>query len=400
MNMLMSNGLSTCGCCEGVAQLTPATIANRPGLSTLAYRVGIHATFLETMLARLSNMGIPLGELNTILDDPGKADELLYPLNALTTRATDDPSIALLDAWAILADVLSFYQERIANEGYLRTAMERRSLIELARLVDYTLRPGVAASVFLSYTLENGRVTTIPKGSRAQSIPGPGQLPQPFETSFDIMARADWNAIQPRMSVPQYISQLNITGGSDTTTIYTDTPDGALYLAGTATNLKANDPLLFVFDDSQNRQVFGLVKSVDPHPAQHYTKVLFPPEFTPTIFFENLQNTLQVYQDTAAFGVNKDDPIVASIVQELKAVQSLAQADEPGGLDQFSNPAPYYSHLQQTTDDLRGLCFIYDRCVASGSTDSGTVDPENAGLASGLQRLIPNLPLRARRPLS
>ena len=47
------------------------------------------------------------------------------PLVALTTRAADDPAIALLDAWATVGDVLTFYQERIANEGFLRTATER-----------------------------------------------------------------------------------------------------------------------------------------------------------------------------------------------------------------------------------------------------------------------------------
>jgi hypothetical protein len=32
--------------------------ANRPGLPALSYRVGFHATFLETMLARLSNLSL------------------------------------------------------------------------------------------------------------------------------------------------------------------------------------------------------------------------------------------------------------------------------------------------------------------------------------------------------
>ena len=91
----MSNVLNTCGCCEGVEQLTPATILNRPGLNALAYRVGIQATFLETMLARLSNIGIPLGELDTVLNDPDKAAQLIFPLLPLTTRSTDDPAIAL-----------------------------------------------------------------------------------------------------------------------------------------------------------------------------------------------------------------------------------------------------------------------------------------------------------------
>ena len=42
-----------CGCCEGIEVLTPTTIANRPGLSAINYRAGIHPTFLETMKARL-----------------------------------------------------------------------------------------------------------------------------------------------------------------------------------------------------------------------------------------------------------------------------------------------------------------------------------------------------------
>ena len=44
---------------------------------------------------------------------------LRYPLSRLATRSTGDPAIAILDAWALVADVLTFYQERIANEGYL-----------------------------------------------------------------------------------------------------------------------------------------------------------------------------------------------------------------------------------------------------------------------------------------
>src|SRR4051794_37085458 len=92
-----------CGCCEGTEPITPATIANRPGLDAIAYRIGTHSTFLETMKARLSSQDFPA-------------------LAGLTTREGSDPAIALLDAWAMVADVLTFYQERIANEGYLRTA--------------------------------------------------------------------------------------------------------------------------------------------------------------------------------------------------------------------------------------------------------------------------------------
>ena len=72
----------------------------------------------------------------------------------LGTRDHDDFSIALLDAWAVAADVLAFYNERLANESYLRTARERISLQELGRLIGYRLRPGVAAETTLAFALE------------------------------------------------------------------------------------------------------------------------------------------------------------------------------------------------------------------------------------------------------
>jgi hypothetical protein len=227
----MITASSRCGCCEGVESLTPLEQANRPGLTALSYRAGTYATFFETMVARLSNYGVTIGR-----DTNGKPI-LVRPLTGLTTREQSDPAIALLDAWAVVADVLTFYDERIANEGYLRTATERRSVVELARLIGYTLRPGVASTAYLAYTIDEdrsvtppkGMEVTIPAGSRAQSIPEPGELPQPFETAEALRARTAWNKLQPRMSRPQTAESVMKDG---------------LWLKGTATNLKANDPLL------------------------------------------------------------------------------------------------------------------------------------------------------------
>ena len=49
-----------CGCCAGIEVVTPVPEANRPGLNAIAYRAGTHATFLETMLARLTSLGLRL----------------------------------------------------------------------------------------------------------------------------------------------------------------------------------------------------------------------------------------------------------------------------------------------------------------------------------------------------
>ncbi len=184
--------------CVSPGSSGPIEVHNRPGLSALAYRIGTHARFKAAMLARVS----------------------VHPaLRGLSTRADDDYSIALLDAFAVVLDVLSFYQERIANESYLQTATERRSLVELARLIGYAPRPGVAAGTYLAFTIENpalppgpglfppatpkgGTAMRIERGLKVQSVPAPGEAPQVFETIEAIEAYPEWNAIKPRLTFP------------------------------------------------------------------------------------------------------------------------------------------------------------------------------------------------------
>src|SRR5436190_11656542 len=119
----------SCGCCEPEPKLP--SIHNPAGQNAIAYRAGVYGSFLARLLDRIHSAAID-----------GGANDGQHPLRPLTTRAKDDPSIALLDAWAVVAEVLTFYQERIANEGFLRTATERRSILELAREIGYELAPG------------------------------------------------------------------------------------------------------------------------------------------------------------------------------------------------------------------------------------------------------------------
>jgi hypothetical protein len=311
----------SCGCCEGTEKLTPRHIANRPGLSALHYRVGTHGSFLETMKARLSNMGITDVDPGLPPGNSGGQDRQNYPLQGLSTRSADDPSIAMLDAWATVADVLTFYQERIANEGYLLTATERRSILELSRLVGYSLRPGVAASVYLAYTLEDGaEPTTILPGNRAQALPGPGELPQSFETSEKLEARAAWNNLKPRQTRPQFITQDNA-----------DIID-TLYFQGVATNLKPNDPLLLVIKNPKNTPgqpkntmagsagrdedllgpVLRFVKEVEPQNAQNRTKVTLQADITgnrdarTSRTLKQIRYILDRYLDTKTFCVEPE----------------------------------------------------------------------------------------------
>lgn len=311
-----------CGCCAGIEVVTPVPEANRPGLSSLSYRVGTYATFLESMIARLSTvyLDVPVS--------PGSATlERIYPLSSLTTREPGDPSIALLDAWATVADVLTFYQERIANEGYLDTATERRSILELARLIGYRLRPGVSASVYLAFTVADGFNGIIPAGTRAQSIPGPGQTPQFFETSDDLPARDVWNTLQPRLTRPQVIT-LNAEPGTDAATRET------VYFQGVSTNVSAGDALLFVLGEGSGQQVMRRVSSVNVQADQKRTEVtlLLPPPQVEKNVQETVTTALQPFLDEASEVFSGSDvaeqvaAILKSLEDQIQATTTAAQA--------------------------------------------------------------------------
>jgi Baseplate J-like protein len=284
-----------CGCCAGIEVVTPQSEANRPGLPALAYRAGTYATFLESMMARISSIYLDVpasdGSANVqrifplnglVLNSDGKTFTRVGP--GLSTRELSDPSIALLDAWATVADVLTFYEERIANEGYLRTAAESRSVLELARLVGYRLRSGVSSSVYLAFTVAAAFNGIIPAGTRAQSIPTVGQTPQPFETSDDLPARDVWNDIGVRLTRPQMITlatnpngqTVTIDQGTDATTRDT------LYFAGISTNLNVGDALLIVSGDGDGQQCLRIVESVSVQTDQNRTEVTLQ-EALPTL---------------------------------------------------------------------------------------------------------------------
>ena len=148
----------------------------------------------------------------------------------------------------------------------MRTATERRSVLELARLIGYDLAPGVAAEALLAFTLDDakgapGQVALNP-GIKVQSIPGPGEMPQTFETVESLDARAGWNALHAQRTqtfIPQF-------------------KDTEVYFAGVTTGLKVGDWILFVGTEREdwaasNQWDFRPVLTVTPDLAHNVTHV-------------------------------------------------------------------------------------------------------------------------------
>lgn len=268
-NSAGKNRLNHCGCCE--SKIKDIGHSNLPGLTAIKYRVGTYPTFLERMKSQIykwevvkcSECGVEFvgpdraalisdhfNQAHPNIPDTQVATRIRrnFPLEKLSVRTPDDASIAFMDSWAVAADVLTFYQERIANEGFLRTATERCSILEMARSIGYELDPGVSAETYLAFTVDDSPGAPpnalVPKGTKVQSIPAKqDELPQTFETVFDMNAHAAWNSMRPRSKCPQIL-----TYGVN-----------RLYLLGINLNLKRGDLFLCMFEDKENRTVMKVL---------------------------------------------------------------------------------------------------------------------------------------------
>ena len=258
------------------------TRANPPGQPHLVYGGGAFLQTLDRLLIRLQRQAVPSPDGST-----GRV-----PFARFNEEAYDDWTLALLHAWASVTDVLGFYHERIVNEGYLRTAAERLSLVQLARTVGYELQPGLAASALLAITVVQGSSVFVPKGTAVQSIPPPksglhlgtpaASLPQIFETSEDFVARPEWNLLRPAARGVSTWENLVLP---DTT---------SMRLLGNRTDLKKGDRLLIVGHDPDDQQRalwrMAQVASTTPAAASGFTVVAWepvpgmPPEPLPVVF--------------------------------------------------------------------------------------------------------------------
>lgn len=215
-----------CDCGGHDERHAPSPPHNPPGRTSLDYRVGDHGTFLAAMLDRLASPAHPA-------------------LRRLTVRTPDDPSIGLLDASAVLGDLLTFHSERIADEGYLGTADDQRSLAMLGRLVGHRPRPGVAADTYLAYTVDRDPrgedpPVLIPAGARSNSVPSATEDDsQTFETSEDLTARWSWNELAVRRRQPALLTPADLRQRSE------------LFVAGTANSLRTGQKLLLDFGGQQ-----------------------------------------------------------------------------------------------------------------------------------------------------
>jgi hypothetical protein len=109
-----------------------------------------------------------------------------YRLPEWVDRSPADLGMLLIDLFAYMGDVILYYQDRIASESFLSTATERRSVLNLLRLIGYELAPPVASSTDLTLVFKvpaagESTQVTIPHGTQVATKPSDPAAVQVFE---------------------------------------------------------------------------------------------------------------------------------------------------------------------------------------------------------------------------
>ena len=214
----MSDGTDPgCPCTPCSAAQDPRVVSNPPGLPAISDRV---------------------------TDFSGVRRGLLRPLpgeQAIGTwqPAPGDLGLQVLEWWAYLADVLTFYNERFANESYLRTATQAASVANLVALLGYQPAPGTAATGHLAVvsTASNpAEPLVIPAGMSLSSTASPGVPAQTFEVDAGPDPRVSFTGPS---TVPVTLSPDNHFGADAR-------GRRSVLLAGRVSGVKAGDQLVLV----------------------------------------------------------------------------------------------------------------------------------------------------------
>ncbi|NAZ84903.1 baseplate J/gp47 family protein [Kineococcus indalonis] len=163
----MSTTRGDCDPLVADASTYPRRPVNRAALSRIGYRVGEYPDMVEAMVRQVDRE---------------------VSLAAWTHRGADDPAIALLEGAAILGDILTFYQERYANEAFLRTATWRESITELVRLTGYRPAPALGGLGTLAVEVRGTRPVVVPARWPVKADLDGAARPTELETAAELLA--------------------------------------------------------------------------------------------------------------------------------------------------------------------------------------------------------------------
>jgi hypothetical protein len=158
--------------CDSFVHPLPLSIAE--GMDTLARQIAGFPEFRRAMLHGIRAVVLKVTDENNLTLD-------VRPLEHWRARSKEDLGVMLLEMWAYVCDSLSFYDQVIAQESYLRTSMQRSATRKLVGLLGYLPKPAVGSMAYLAAIAEGRIKVMLPAGTAFESGAFNGNPPQVFE---------------------------------------------------------------------------------------------------------------------------------------------------------------------------------------------------------------------------
>lgn len=149
--------------------------------------------------------------LSPTIDIPGSGVSH-NPLAHMDEGNNTGPIQAMIRAWSMVGDVLTFYQERIAEERVLSTAREDFSAYAMTRMLGYEPQPMLSARAWLCFAAsaqDENSVVTVRAKTPVANVPKEGKLPAVFETEKDLDAYPSWNGVTLALASQAAIAKLS-----------------------------------------------------------------------------------------------------------------------------------------------------------------------------------------------
>jgi hypothetical protein len=227
----------------------PWVVFNPPGQPAISYRWGNYTSFRYALLQALP------GEAALSQVVTGQLRQIWRP------TAEGDLALQMVEWWAYLADVLTFYCERIGTQAYLDTADRPESANRMIQLLGYRPRPALGATSLVAALVDGPKPVLLPQGLQIQSKPGAGQQPQIFELkSATTIGNPDvLPLITPPPPAPVLSGAVDAQGRKL----------ASLTAAGTVGGLKAGDEVLLIengWAGADGGWGVGIVQQATPQP--------------------------------------------------------------------------------------------------------------------------------------
>ena len=132
-----------------------------------------------------------------------------------TSTDASDFGITLIELFAYMGDMLNYYIDRAANEGFITTATQRASVLSIAQLLGYTPSAATPATVTLSYSnLTNADILVL-SGSQVATTTNVNGLSTQIIFEVDVNpSRTDGSWLVPANS------SANVTATQGETILY------------------------------------------------------------------------------------------------------------------------------------------------------------------------------------